>query len=433
MSTTETTHPALTVSALTAGIKGLIESRYTRIYVEGEISGWHVYPSGHAYFTLKDTGAQISCVMFKSSLERCKTRQGLTDGAKVLVYANATVYPPRGNYQLVVLAAKLTGAGDLMRQYLELKAKLQAEGLFDETRKRPLPYLPRRIGLITSEAGAVVHDMCRVLTRRFPSLEIRLYPTLVQGAEAPASLIAGLNWFNNDTEWRADLLIIGRGGGSFEDLFCFNDEKLVRAVAASKIPIISAVGHETDFSLCDFAADCRAGTPSMAAERAVPEKAELERRLTRLNESLRSALRSTYEWYAQRVDHLSALLAPALIARADRLEHALDRLTAALVPSLEKSALVAQHRLTHLTDSLNAATRLYMREKKVKVDELSSKLALLSPFAVLERGYSITTDSTGAVIRSAKAVTAGATIHTRLGEGTLTSTVTATNGAKPIL
>lgn len=417
------TPPALTVSALTAGIKGLIESRYTRIYVEGEISGWHIYPSGHAYFTLKDAGAQISCVMFKSSLERCKARQGLADGAKVLVYANATVYPPRGNYQLVVLAAKLTGAGDLMRQYLELKAKLAAEGLFDEARKRPLPYLPRRIGLITSEAGAVVHDMCCVLTRRFPSLEIRLYPTLVQGAEAPASLIAGLNWFNNDAQWRADLLIIGRGGGSFEDLFCFNDEGLVRAVAASKIPVISAVGHETDFSLCDFAADCRAGTPSMAAERAVPEKAELARRLSRLSESLRAALRGTYEWHAQRIDHLSSLLSPTLVARADRLGHALDRLAAALVPSLEKSALVAQYRLTHVTDALDAATRLSMREKKARMDELAAKLALLSPFAVLERGYSITTDSSGAVVRSAKAVTEGATLHTRLSEGEITSVV----------
>lgn len=415
--------PALTVSALTAGIKGLIESRYTRIYVEGEISGWRVYPSGHAYFTLKDTGAQIACVMFKSSLERCKARQGLTDGAKVLVYANATVYPPRGNYQLVVLAAKLVGAGDLMRQYLELKARLEAEGLFDKARKKPLPYLPRRIGLITSEAGAVVHDMCRVLTRRFPSLEIRLYPSLVQGKDAPAALIAGLAWFNNDKKWCADLLIIGRGGGSFEDLFCFNDEGLVRAVAASKIPVISAVGHETDFTLCDFAADYRAGTPSMAAERAVPERRELVRRLRSLRDILRTTLRGVYERNAQRVDYLSSRLLPALRTRQERLEHTLQRLTAALTPGLEKSLIVVDNRLSKDKDALNAAVKDYFREKKVKVDTLAAKIALLSPYAVLERGYSLTTNAAGEVVRSATAVTKGETIHTRLAAGEIRSIV----------
>ncbi len=415
--------PALTVSALTAGIKGLIESRYTRIYVEGEISGWRVYPSGHAYFTLKDAGAQIACVMFKSSLERCAARRGLTDGAKVLVYANATVYPPRGNYQLVVLAAKLVGAGDLMRQYLELKARLEAEGLFDKAHKKPLPYLPRRIGLITSEAGAVVHDMCRVLTRRFPSLEIRLYPSLVQGKEAPAALIAGLRWFNNDKKWCADLLIIGRGGGSFEDLFCFNDEELVRAVAASKIPVISAVGHETDFTLCDFAADYRAGTPSMAAERAVPERRELVRRLRSLRDILRTTLRGVYERNAQRVDYLSSRLLPALRTRQERLEHTLQRLTAALTPSLEKSLIVVDHRLSKEKDALNAAIKDYLREKKVKVDSLAAKIALLSPYAVLERGYSLTTNAAGEVVRSATAVTKGETIHTRLAAGEIRSIV----------
>ena len=423
MNAVEEKTPTLSVSALTAGIKGLIEHKYTRIYVEGEISGWRVYPSGHAYFTLKDPGAQISCVMFKSYLERCKVKAQLKDGAKVCVYADATVYAPRGNYQLVVHAAKLVGAGDLMRQYLELKAKLEAEGLFDAAHKRVLPFLPRRIGLITSSAGAVVHDMCRVLTRRFPSLEIRLYPALVQGESAPATLIQGLNWFNNVSKWQADLLIIGRGGGSFEDLFCFNDEALVRAVASSRIPIISAVGHETDYTLCDFAADLRAGTPSMAAERAVPERTELVRRLARLEDSLACALRSAYEWHAQRLDHLDSLLAPALVARADKYSRQLERLTLALGPMLEKRTLEVRHRLSRLTDSLSASARLYMQERVAHLERMHSKLELLSPYSVLERGYSITTNAAGEVLRSAAAVSAGEVIHTRLGKGDLTSTI----------
>lgn len=421
---TPTEHPpALTVSALTARIKGLLESQYTRIYVEGEVSGWRVYPSGHAYFTLKDAGAQIACVMFKSCLDRCKARALLADGAKILVYANATVYPQRGMYQLTVLAAKAVGAGDLMRRYLELKAKLEAEGLFAAARKRPLPLLPRRIGLVTSPAGAVVHDMCRVLTRRFPSLEIRLYPALVQGDAAPATLIAGLNWFNRATDWRADVLIIGRGGGSFEDLFCFNDETLVRAVAASRIPVISAVGHETDFTLCDFAADWRAGTPSMAAERAVPERAELLRRLDDLDSALLNALTAAYEMNAQRVDHLSSLLAPALTMRADRLSHTLDRLAAALAPLLEKQGLAAEGKLGRLAEALTAALRLSLRDRGAHLRELTAKLDMLSPYAVLERGYSITTDAAGAVIRSSASVRQGSVIHTRLGEGSLVSVV----------
>ena len=181
-----------TVSGLTAELKATLEAKWTRIYVEAEISGWRLYPSGHAYFTLKDSGAQISAVMFASSLARCRVKDALKDGAKVLVYGNVSVYAPRGNYQLMVLAAKLVGEGDLMQKYLELKAKLEKEGLFDAARKRKLPFLPRRIGIVTSEAGAVIHDMCTVLTRRFPALEIRLYPCLVQGAEAPRTIIDGI-------------------------------------------------------------------------------------------------------------------------------------------------------------------------------------------------------------------------------------------------
>ena len=215
MGTGTRTYPHYTVTSLTEGIRAALEKPFARIIVDGEISGWRRYPSGHCYFTLKDAGAQISAVLFKGAFERLAVRDGLKDGAKVSVFGNVSVYGPRGAYQITVLSAKLAGVGDLMQQYLALKEKLAKEGLFDAARKRPLPQLPRRIGIVTSEAGAVIHDMCTVLTRRFPNLEIRLFPCLVQGEAAPPTVIAGLAYFNATTDWRADLLIVARGGGSF--------------------------------------------------------------------------------------------------------------------------------------------------------------------------------------------------------------------------
>ena len=371
-------HP-LTVSSLTTELKSLIEGRFTKVYVEGEISGWRPYPSGHVYFTLKDPGAQIQAVMFKSSFERCRVRSALKDGAKVLVYANATLYPQRGSCQLVVLAAKLLGEGELMQRYLELKAKLEAEGLFSPSRKRRIPFMPRRIALVTSPAGAVVHDMCRVLVRRFPNVEIRLFPAAVQGADAPPQIVAGVEYFNACQDWRADVLIVARGGGSFEDLFCFNDEALVRAVAASRIPVISAVGHETDFTLCDFAADVRAGTPSIAAEIAVPEMSEIVRKLARANSSLAASLRGKYEWFAQRIDGLG--------------------------------------------ESLTSSLRLRLAGAEGTLRELASKLALLSPYSVLDRGYSLTTAADGTVVKSSADVSPGDIVTTRLASGSITSSV----------
>lgn len=366
-----------TVSSLTASLKTMIEGRFSRIYVEAEISGFRRYPSGHAYFTLKDDGAQISAVMFASAYERCQAKAMLKDGAKVLVYANATVYPPRGNYQLVVLAAKMVGEGELMRRYLELKSKLEAEGLFDASRKRPLPFLPRRIGIVTSEAGAVIHDMCTVLVRRFPLVEIRLYPCLVQGDGASESIVEGIDYFQ--TNWNAELLIVARGGGSFEDLFCFNDETLVRRLAASKIPTISAVGHETDFTLCDFAADLRAGTPSMAAELAVPVMSELVERLRSSMRTLASTLRGRGDYFAQRIDRLGDGLQVALVRYREQLER-----------------------------------RLELAE---------TRLNAYSPYGVLERGYSLTTDEKGAVVKDASLLKRGDKLHTRLAKGEVVSVV----------
>ena len=394
------------VSGLTAELKATLEAKWTRIYVEAEISGWRLYPSGHAYFTLKDSGAQISAVMFASSLARCKAKDALKDGAKVLVYGNVSVYAPRGNYQLTVLAAKLVGEGDLMQRYLALKAKLEAEGLFDAVRKRKLPFLPRRIGIVTSEAGAVIHDMCTVLTRRFPALEIRLYPCLVQGAEAPRSIIEGIRYFNGEAassplQWKADLLIVARGGGSFEDLFCFNDEALVREVAASKIQTISAVGHETDFTLCDFAADVRAGTPSIAAEIAVPVLSDLRAQLSTLNAQLSTALRAKGEFFAQRVDQLSDALAAALAVAQANAERRLERVRPRLMPAL----------------------RLHLQRVESRLENAGAKLKAYSPYGVLERGYSLTTAADGSVVKDARSVKAGDLLTTRFAEGTVESKV----------
>jgi exodeoxyribonuclease VII large subunit len=422
-------YPRYTVSSLTSSLKSALEGGFSDVILEGEISGWRRYPSGHCYFTLKDDGAQISAVMFAAPYEascrkRPELRDGLKDGAKVKVFGSVTVYAPRGNYQFVVRSVALTGLGELMQRYLELKAKLEGEGLFDAARKRPLPKMPRRIGIVTSEAGAVIHDMCTVLTRRFPNLEIRLFPSLVQGADAPRTIVAGIEYFNGaGCDFKADLLIVARGGGSFEDLFCFNDEALVRAVAASGIPTISAVGHETDYTLCDFAADVRAGTPSIAAEIAVPVLSEIESQLSSAMSRLVASVRSKYEFFAQRLDHLSSSLAPSLESRAAEVAHRLEILSSSLGAALSSRSAEAGHRLDSLSRALGAASVLAVTRRGAEFEKLKAKLALLSPYSVLDRGYSLTTDASGAVVKSADSLKSGDVLRTRFASGEAVSVV----------
>lgn len=386
------------VSLLTNGIKNAIEARYTSILVEGEISGWKIYPSGHAYFTLKDEGAQISAVMFASALARSPAAAKFRDGDKIIVRANATVYPPRGNYQLVVTRAKLAGEGNLMQRFLELKNKLKAEGLFDR-QKKPLPFMPRRIGIVTSEAGAVIHDMKDVMTRRFPNVVIRLFPALVQGDEAPSSIIRGIEYFQSN--FNPDIIIVARGGGSFEDLFCFNDEALVRAVASSAVPIISAVGHETDHTLCDYAADVRAGTPSIAAEIAVPVKADIVQRIEKCREAMTVALQRKGEFFAQRLDHLSETMAQPLKLFCERATARFNQVAMAMVPAMN----------------------LQLERTTARLNQSMARLDLLSPFGVLKRGYSITTASDGSVVRNAADLVSGDEIKTRVMNGEIVSVV----------
>ena len=389
-----------TVSSLTAELKAVLEKKFHRVYVEAEINGWKIYPSGHAYFILKDSDAQISCVMFASSLARCKVASSLKDGAKVLVYGDVTVYPPRGNYQLTVLAAKLIGEGELMQRYLELKERLTHEGLFDASRKRTLPFLPRRIGIVTSEAGAVIHDMCGVLTQRFPALEIRLFPSLVQGTEAPRTIIEGIRYFNSSS-WIPDVLIVARGGGSFEDLYCFNDEALVREVAASKIPTISAIGHETDFTLCDFAADVRAGTPSIAAQIAVPLFEELSAQINEFASRLVTSLRAKGEFFAQRIDQLSDALLSTFELYLSNVERRLERISPRLAPALQ----------------------LNLQRVESRFQKVSAQLVAYSPYGVLERGYSLTLAADGSIVRDATQLRPGDVLVTRFAKNEATSIV----------
>ena len=412
-----------TVTELTNRLRLLLEAQYAVIDVEGEVSGAKRYPSGHLYFTIKDAGAQLSAVMFKSAFEACSARDGIRDGAKVKVRGKLSV-GGRSQYQLVVRRARLLGEGELMQRYLELKAKLDGEGLFAPARKKPIPFLPHRIGVVTSSAGAVVHDICRVLMRRNPHLEIRIFPATVQGTSAPASVMAGLEYFN--AAWRADVIIFGRGGGSYEDLFCFNDEALVRRVAASIVPTIASIGHETDFTLCDFAADLRAGTPSMAAELAVPVQAELAHRLAAAGARLLASLRGKYEWYAQRVDMLDDDLRTALANRSQDLALLvanLDGRLARLASGLQARSELCAAKLAHLGEALVAALKMRLMSADSALKALDAKLTLLSPYSVLDRGYSLTTDENGIVVRDAAQVPAGARIHTRLQKGELTAEV----------
>ena len=422
-------YPTYTVSQITTEIDIRLRP-LGKIVLTGEISGWRRYPSGHAYFTLKDDAAQMSCVMFAADLSRTTAKIGdvLKDGAKVELFGSVGVYANRGCYQFVARSARLVGVGDLMQRYLELKARLEAEGLFAASRKRPLPFLPRRIGIVTSEAGAVIHDMCTVLTRRFPALEIRLFPCLVQGEGAPATIIAGIEHFGRcatdpASAWRPDLVIVARGGGSFEDLFCFNDEALVRAVAASAVPTISAVGHETDFTLCDFAADRRAGTPSIAAEIAVPVMSELTAQIADARARLTAALRGKGEWFAQRVDQLTDSLASSLALAQARAERRLQNVRPRLAASLTAALRGAERRLDRLSMCLAPSVQMRMQRAEARLQQAEAKLAAYSPYSVLERGYSLTTAADGSVVRDAAQLKPGDVIATRFRTGGVTSTV----------
>ena len=409
------------VGQLTRSIRNNLLSNNAKlegVWIDGEISGWKPYPSGHVYFTLKDAEAQINAILFAFHQSGCEeaVRQAMEQGAaavnglRVQVSGELALNMSQGRYSFTVCRVRLAGLGEKMAQFNALKAQLEKEGLnkLDHPElRRPLPFLPHRIGIVTSPAGAVIHDMCDVLTRRFPNIEIRLFPAQVQGDGAAETIVRGLAYFNGLVEsaadWRPDVLIVGRGGGSTEDLWTFNEEVVVRAVAQAAVPVISAVGHESDVTLCDYVADLRAGTPSIAAERAVPVKAELVARVADATHRLARAPMRRVETWSQQLDGLSARLAPALRDLAARMEMRLQRSALRMEPPLRSAWQSAAHRL----------------------ERAQARLTLLDPSGVLQRGYSITLDEKGNVVQSADAVAQGQTLTTRLKDGELRSRVLA--------
>ena len=401
------------------------------VWIEGEVSGLKTYSSGHRYFTLKDKDAQISCVLFSFRVAGCdegfreKLAEGdeVPNGLKVQVTGELDLNMSRGQYSFKVTRVRLSGLGDRMAQYNALKAKLEAEGLnkLDHPElRRPLPFLPHRIGIVTSSAGAVIHDMCNVLTRRFPNIEIRLFPVKVQGDGAANEIVGGIRYFQT-SGWRPDVLIVGRGGGSVEDLWAFNEEPVVRAVAESAVPVISAVGHESDTTLCDHVADLRAGTPSIAAERAVPVKAELAAQLADLAARLSRAPRQHAEGQVQQLDYLSLRLGKALEGVAARAERRLRDASARLAPALKETVARMEMRVQRAVLRLEQPIPTALHRAEGALREQAARLDLLNPYAVLTRGYSITTDADGHVVRSADAVKPGDRLTTRLAEGEVAS------------
>ena len=397
----------LSISQLNEYIRGKLDTDavLNGVAVRGEISNYKVYPSGHHYFTLKDESSALKCVMFKGNAVRLRFRPD--NGVKVIAMGKITVYPRDGVYQLYCTAMAMDGIGDLYAAFEELKRKLAAQGLFDQTHKKPLPKCPGTIGIITSSAGAAIHDMLRILRKRYPLTRVRLLPVRVQGAEAPGEIAAAIRYANHYK--LADLLIVGRGGGSIEDLWAFNDERVAYAIYESQIPVISAVGHEPDVTISDFVADLRAATPSNAAELAVPDQDALRQNLDAMSLAMASALNRQMKSARQHLNILSA--SPALQSPTGYLDQK------------RKTLQLLQNRL------ISAETRMVERKNQQFI-AYTSKLDAMSPLKVLTRGYALVRTENGEVLRSVKQVEAGDRIQVSLGDGKFTAAVTEKENAE---
>lgn len=386
---------------MTAYIRRLFErdNLLGRVRVWGELSNFRRHHSGHCYFTLKDAGASLRCVMFRSKAVGLKFVP--RDGLRVRLAGNVSVYERDGNYQLYVESMLPDGLGDLSAAFAKLREKLLAEGLFDESRKQPIPVMPKAIGVVTSPTGAALRDIVTVARRRHGGIPIILVPAQVQGEEAPEQIVRGIELL--DRSGRVDVIVIGRGGGSIEELWAFNDERVVRAVAAAVMPIVSAVGHQTDFTLSDFAADLRAATPSQAAELVVPDRSELLRRLSSARRRLNQALRHR------------------LIERRLRLERCLQ---SSLFRRPQELLRDRSQLLDQLSERLTHALKAALDERQQRLRIANEKLNLLNPWGVLQRGYSVVRRPDGAVISSAEAVETGESLDVWLHRGKLAVTVT---------
>jgi exodeoxyribonuclease VII large subunit len=432
-----------TVSELTGKIRDLLARNFTDITVQGEISNCRPAQSGHIYFTLKDDHAQVRCVFFKQQQRGIKFRP--EDGLQVTVRGSISVYEQRGEYQIYVEKIEPIGFGALQLAFEQLKKRLEAEGLFDPARKKPLPLLPSRIGMITSPRGAAVRDVVRILTRRFPNVHLTVYPVRVQGEEAAGEIVKALKFFN--AKKIVDVLILARGGGSLEDLWAFNEEVVARAIAASEIPVISGVGHETDFTIADFVADVRASTPSAAAELVVQTRREFDKHIDELRETLAGLIRYRLLEYSRRVHELSARRGfrrplDLLRQQRQRADEMTSRLALGLRARLEQSRrrFTAAHlrivsfdfrvkisafrlRLEKRAAELGVRAERLLQKKRDRVERLLLQLNERSPLKVLERGYAIATDSSGIVLRDAAQVALGDSVSIQLRRGKLSTEV----------
>lgn len=390
----------LSVTQLNEYIRGKldIDPLLAQTAVRGEISNYKLYPSGHHYFTLKDESSALKCVMFKGNAFKLRFRP--ENGMKVVAMGKISVYPRDGAYQLYCTALTVDGVGDLYAAFEQLKKKLAAQGLFDPAHKKPLPKYPGTIGIITSSAGAAVHDMLRILRKRYPLSQVRLLSVRVQGAEAPGEIAAAIGYANH--YHLADLLIVGRGGGSIEDLWAFNDEQVAYAIYHSEIPIISAVGHEPDVTISDYVADLRAATPSNAAELAVPDQDALRQNLDAISSAMASTLNRQLKAAERHLQLLSS--SPTLRSPTGYLDQRRQS-----VELLKNRLIAAQNQ------NLSKAKQHYI--------SVISKLDAMSPLKVLTRGYSMVRNDSGEVIRSVEQVTIGEEIRIHLSDGTLSATV----------
>lgn len=429
-----------TPSGLNRLVRDLLEDALPMgVWIEGELSNVSRPASGHIYFTLKDANAQVRCAMFRMAASRLRFRP--TDGMHVLMRAKVGLYEARGEFQLVADHMEPAGEGALQREFEQLKARLGAEGLFDAERKRPLPDFPKQIGVITSPSGAAVRDVLSVMGRRFPLAEVDVLPVPVQGREAPPAIAAMLR--SASASGRYDVLLVTRGGGSLEDLWAFNDESVARAIHASDVPVVSAVGHEVDFTITDFVADLRAATPSAAAELLVPDGADLERRLDHLRQRMATLMARRLQAAAQRADHwqarLNAQRPQARLARdAQRLEALRRRLHMSIGQAnalrrarLERlqARLAARHprlrldpsraRLAELRQRMSSAIGRRLERERARVAQQGRTLHAVSPLATLERGYAIVFDERDAIVRRAADVAVGERVRVMLGEGEL--------------
>jgi len=435
---------ALSVSELNYQARGLLEASFMHVWVEGELSGFSRPSSGHWYFSLKDQKCQVRCAMFRSSNQRIRPIP--SEGDQIRIRGKVTLYENRGDFQIIVEHLEPAGLGPLQQAYEELKQKLQNEGLFDQASKKPIPSVPRHIGVVTSPTGAAIHDILTVLARRCPAIPVTLYPTAVQGRAATRDIVEAIS--RAGRHGVADVLIIGRGGGSLEDLWCFNEELVARAIAQCDIPTVSAVGHEVDVTIADLVADSRAPTPSAAAEKISPDQSQWLRQLNEQQMRLGQSARRLLKHLERQLEHVSSRLRDPrreLQNKTQRLDELDLRLNKAIGHQLEQHALRARHldqrlatqspakilplrkdQVIRLHQQLALAIKQNLKQRRESLQHAAQTLQVVSPLATLDRGYAIIKDEQGHIVRDAGTLEKGTTISASLGRGSLSAIVTGT-------